>query len=55
MAEFGSRENEARLESGHESGNIYCGIGGWTYEPWRGVFYPRACRMRASSRTPPSA
>jgi uncharacterized protein YecE (DUF72 family) len=22
------------------SGNIYCGIGGWTYEPWRGVFYP---------------
>jgi uncharacterized protein YecE (DUF72 family) len=21
-------------------GNIYCGIGGWTYEPWRGVFYP---------------
>ena len=23
------------------SGNIYCGIGGWTYEPWRGVFYPK--------------
>jgi len=22
------------------SGNIYVGIGGWTYEPWRGVFYP---------------
>lgn len=22
------------------SGTIYCGIGGWTYEPWRGVFYP---------------
>jgi uncharacterized protein YecE (DUF72 family) len=22
-------------------GNIYVGIGGWTYEPWRGVFYPR--------------
>lgn len=21
-------------------GKIYCGIGGWTYEPWRGVFYP---------------
>ena len=19
---------------------IYVGIGGWTYEPWRGVFYP---------------
>jgi len=23
------------------SGKIYCGIGGWTYEPWRGVFYPK--------------
>ncbi|HEY8005252.1 MAG TPA: DUF72 domain-containing protein [Methylocella sp.] len=21
-------------------GTIYTGIGGWTYEPWRGVFYP---------------
>jgi len=21
-------------------GKIYVGIGGWTYEPWRGVFYP---------------
>jgi uncharacterized protein YecE (DUF72 family) len=26
---------------GMKSGNIYCGIGGWTYEPWRGVFYPK--------------
>ncbi len=23
------------------SGTIYTGIGGWTYEPWRGVFYPK--------------
>jgi uncharacterized protein YecE (DUF72 family) len=23
------------------SGKIYSGIGGWTYEPWRGVFYPK--------------
>ena len=23
------------------SGRIYSGIGGWTYEPWRGVFYPK--------------
>jgi uncharacterized protein YecE (DUF72 family) len=23
------------------AGNIYCGIGGWTFEPWRGVFYPK--------------
>jgi len=22
-------------------GRIYIGIGGWTYEPWRGVFYPK--------------
>ncbi len=22
------------------TGNIRIGIGGWTYEPWRGVFYP---------------
>jgi uncharacterized protein YecE (DUF72 family) len=24
-----------------KSGRIYCGIGGWTFEPWRGVFYPK--------------
>jgi uncharacterized protein YecE (DUF72 family) len=23
-----------------KSGNIYIGIGGWTFAPWRGVFYP---------------
>lgn len=23
------------------AGKIYIGIGGWTYEPWRGVFYPK--------------
>jgi uncharacterized protein YecE (DUF72 family) len=23
------------------SGQIYIGIGGWTFEPWRGVFYPQ--------------
>ena len=22
-------------------GNIHIGIGGWTYAPWRGVFYPK--------------
>ena len=22
------------------TGNIHIGIGGWTFEPWRGVFYP---------------
>ena len=24
-----------------QTGSIYVGIGGWTYEPWRGVFYPK--------------
>lgn len=23
-----------------KSGNIRAGVGGWTFEPWRGVFYP---------------
>jgi uncharacterized protein YecE (DUF72 family) len=23
------------------SGKIYCGIGGWNFAPWRGVFYPK--------------
>ena len=23
-----------------QTGRVYVGIGGWTYEPWRGVFYP---------------
>lgn len=22
------------------SGQIHVGIGGWTFEPWRGTFYP---------------
>jgi len=26
--------------SGTPSGAIRIGIGGWTYEPWRGTFYP---------------
>ena len=24
-----------------ETGRIYVGIGGWTFAPWRGVFYPK--------------
>src|SRR5262245_53457210 len=24
-----------------KSGQIRAGIGGWTFEPWRGVFYPK--------------
>lgn len=29
-----------RTASAVKSGQIYCGIGGWTFEPWRGTFYP---------------
>jgi uncharacterized protein YecE (DUF72 family) len=28
------------------SGKIRVGIGGWTYEPWRGVFYPEGLVQR---------
>ena len=27
-----------------KSGQIRIGIGGWTFEPWRGVFYPKGSR-----------
>jgi uncharacterized protein YecE (DUF72 family) len=27
------------------TGKIRCGIGGWTFEPWRGVFYPKGLRQ----------
>jgi uncharacterized protein YecE (DUF72 family) len=26
--------------------NIHIGIGGWTYEPWRGVFYPEGLSQK---------
>jgi uncharacterized protein YecE (DUF72 family) len=28
------------------TGKIYVGIGGWTYEPWRGVFYPEGLSQK---------
>lgn len=35
-------------------GKIRIGIGGWTYEPWRGVFYPKGlphkCELEFASR-----
>ena len=27
--------------AGVGAGKIRIGIGGWTFEPWRGVFYPK--------------
>ena len=28
------------------SGKIYVGVGGWTFEPWRGVFYPEGLSQK---------
>jgi uncharacterized protein YecE (DUF72 family) len=28
-----------------QAGRIRAGIGGWTFEPWRGVFYPKGLRQ----------
>jgi uncharacterized protein YecE (DUF72 family) len=28
-----------------EAGRIRAGMGGWTFEPWRGVFYPKGLRQ----------
>lgn len=28
-----------------QAGNIRAGIGGWTFEPWRGVFYPAGLKQ----------
>jgi len=48
------RENpavEARMAKAHglaksEPGRIRVGIGGWTYEPWRGTFYPKGLAQK---------
>lgn len=31
---------QGKLEMAKKSGQIHIGIGGWTFAPWRGVFYP---------------
>lgn len=28
------------------AGKIYTGVGGWTFEPWRGVFYPNGLAQK---------
>ena len=33
-----------------KSGQIRIGIGGWTFEPWRGVFYPQGAAAREGAR-----
>ncbi len=29
-----------------KSGQIRIGVGGWTFEPWRGVFYPDTLKQK---------
>ena len=29
-----------------EQGGIHIGVGGWTFEPWRGVFYPPGLKQK---------
>jgi uncharacterized protein YecE (DUF72 family) len=31
---------------GQTSGKIRIGVGGWTYEPWRGAFYPKGLAQK---------
>jgi uncharacterized protein YecE (DUF72 family) len=33
-------EKPAKAEKTSKAANIWIGIGGWTYAPWRGTFYP---------------
>jgi uncharacterized protein YecE (DUF72 family) len=33
-------EKPAKAEKASKAANIWIGIGGWTYAPWRGIFYP---------------
>ncbi len=32
--------SKAPAPASKKSGHIYLGVGGWTFAPWRGVFYP---------------
>ncbi len=29
-----------------QAGKIHIGVGGWTFEPWRGAFYPQGLRQK---------
>jgi uncharacterized protein YecE (DUF72 family) len=36
-----ARDEDMTNNSTNDGGKIFVGIGGWTFEPWRGVFYPK--------------
>ena len=44
MLATGLSQSERR--SRHVAGNIRIGVGGWTFEPWRGVFYPKDVKQK---------
>src|SRR5215510_10103800 len=37
---MGSLHALRNISMTEKNGQIYVGIGGWTFEPWRGEFYP---------------
>jgi uncharacterized protein YecE (DUF72 family) len=41
-----SKASIGDARSGAMSGKIHIGIGGWTYEPWRGLFYPKGLTQK---------
>jgi uncharacterized protein YecE (DUF72 family) len=41
MSKLDATQPDLGTKSRQKAGKIYAGIGGWTYEPWRGVFYPK--------------
>src|SRR5258706_2118133 len=38
--ESDKQASKTPMAASKDSGNIYIGVGGWTFAPWRGVFYP---------------
>ncbi|HEY3795392.1 MAG TPA: DUF72 domain-containing protein, partial [Bradyrhizobium sp.] len=37
---FSRRDPHVSRPPAAKTGKIYIGVGGWTFAPWRGVFYP---------------
>lgn len=41
------RDSERQIDMpANETGSIRVGIGGWTFEPWRGTFYPKGLSQK---------
>lgn len=46
-ANSGNRPEAAPAGTGAARGRVRVGIGGWTYQPWRGLFYPVGLAQRS--------